>query len=264
MAALVVGRAITGVIVARPEALRFPEPAEFAAMLAGRQFAAVERRAKHILCDMSGGVTLAMHMMLHGSLRLLPAGTTPDPATLIVYTLSGEEDLQLRDRDAFARAAAGPRAEVVERLRLGELGPELLDPAFDADGLLARLARRRGRLKTTVVDQKILAGLGSRDADESLWQAMINPLRPAGTLSADEAARLLPEIRAVLAEGIALRGTMTDLRGQLGAARQRRKVYGRVGEPCLRCGTPIMRTWLGQLMTHWCPVCQPWPIATEA
>jgi formamidopyrimidine-DNA glycosylase len=89
---------------------------------------------------------------------------------------------------------------------------------------------------------------------------MINPLRPANTLTIAEAARLLPEARAVLDEGIALRGTMTDLRGQLGAARQRRKAYGRAGEPCLRCGTSIERTWLGQLMTHWCPVCQPWPV----
>jgi formamidopyrimidine-DNA glycosylase len=240
--------------------VRFPEPQAFAELLSGRRCESVERRAKYIICQMSGGVALAMHMMLHGSLRLLPADTPPDPATMLIYRLSGAEDLQLRDRNGFARAAAGPPDELAARLRLGELGPELLDPAFDAAGLLARLERRRSKLKVALVDQKILAGLGSRDADESLWQALINPLRPAGTLSGAEAARLLPEIRAVLDEGIGLRGTMTDLRGQLGAARQRRKVYGRAGEPCLRCGTLIERVWLGQLMTHWCPRCQPWPI----
>jgi formamidopyrimidine-DNA glycosylase len=260
MAELVVGRTIAGVTVLNPAALRFPEPPAFAALLDGRRFEAVERRAKFIVCHMSGGVTLAMHMMLHGTLRLFPADTPPEPQTMLIYALGDGEDLQLRDRDGFARAAAGPHEELAARLKLGELGPEMLDPAFGPDGLLARLGRRRSKMKVALVDQKILAGLGSRDADESLWQAMINPLRPANTLTAEEAARLLPEVRAVLDEGIALRGTMPDLRGKQGAATQRRKVYGRAGEPCLRCGTPIERTWLGQLMTHWCPRCQPWPI----
>lgn len=261
MAELVAGRTILAAQVIRPAALRFPDPAAFAALLAGRPVGSVQRRAKYILCHVAGNITLAMHMMLHGTLRLLPAGTDPDPQTMIIYRLDGGEDLQLRDRDGFARAAAGPAAEVVERLKLDQLGPELLDPNFEPAGLLARLERRRGRLKTTLVDQKVVAGLGSRDADECMWQAMVSPLRPAGTLTPDEVARLLPAARAVIEEGIALRGTMPDLRGRPGRATQRRQVYGRAGEPCPRCGTPIERAFFGQLMTHWCPVCQPWPVA---
>ncbi|NTU78751.1 MAG: formamidopyrimidine-DNA glycosylase [Chloroflexales bacterium] len=256
LCALVVGRRLSGARAPLPEAVRFPEPAAFGALVAGRRVEDANRRAKWLLCDLEGGVTLAMHMMLHGTLRLLPTGAPTDAQTMVVFGLDGGEELHLRDRKGFARVAAGPAAEVAARLRLDALGPELLDPAFDAAGLAARLVGRRGVLKTTLVDQKTLAGLGNRDADESLWEARIDPRRKAGSLTLDEIARLLAGARAVVEEGIALRGTMTDLRGVRGGARQDRKIYGHAGEPCPRCGTLIARTFLGQLITHYCPGCQ--------
>lgn len=256
LCALVVGRRIESARVLFPAVVRFPEPESFAALLAGRRMEDANRRAKHILCALSGGVTLAMHMMLHGTLRLMPAGTEPDPQTLLVIALEGGEDLWLRDRKGFARVAAGPTEEVAARLRLAELGPELIDPAFTARDLAARLAGRRGVLKTALVDQKIVAGLGIRDADESLWEARIDPRRVAGSLSAEELARLHGAARAVVAEGIAMRGTMPDLRGVRGRARQDRSIYMHDGEPCPRCGTPIARTRIGQALTFFCPVCQ--------
>lgn len=256
LCALVVGRALTGARPLMPEAVRFPEPAALGALLAGRRVEDANRRAKWLLCDLAGGVTLAMHMMLHGTLRLHPAGTAPDGQTMVVFTLEGGEELHLRDRKGFARVAAGPAAEVAARLRLDSLGPELLDPAFGPADLAARLAGRRGVLKTTLVDQKVLAGLGNRDADESLWEARIDPRRKAGSLDPEEAARLHAAARAVVEEGIALRGTMTDLRGVRGGARQDRKIYGHAGEACPRCATPIARTFLGQLITFYCPGCQ--------
>lgn len=253
---LVVGRAIEGAQVLLPEAVRFPAPAAFEDLVAGRRVEDANRRAKHLICDLSGGVALAMHMMLHGTLRLLPAGAPPDPLTMVIFRLEGGEDLQLRDRKGFARVAAGPAGEVAARLRLAELGPELLDADFTPGQLAARLAGRRGVLKTALVDQKIVAGLGNRDVDESLWEAGIDPRRRAGSLGEDEIARLHAAARAVVAEGIALRGTMTDLRGVRGAARQDRKIYAHDGEPCPRCGTPIARSFIGQAVTYSCPGCQ--------
>lgn len=256
LCALVVGRTITAARVLLPETLRFPAPPVFEDLLAGRRVEDANRRAKWLLCDLSGGVTLALHMMLHGTLRLFPAGTPPDPATMAIITLDDAEDLQLRDRKAYARAAAGPRDEVAERLKLAALGPELLDPLFTPMGLAARLTGRRGVLKSALVDQKILAGLGLRDADESLWEAQINPRRVAGSLSQAEIARLFHAARAVVGEGIALRGTMTDLRGVRGGARQDRKIYLHAGEPCPRCGARIQRTTIGQSATFFCGGCQ--------
>lgn len=253
---LVVGRALTGARVLAPEAVRFPAPEDLGALLAGRRVEGAARRAKWLLCDLAGGVTLALHMMLHGTLRLLPAGAPADAQTMVVFGLEGGEELHLRDRKGYARVAAAPAAELAERLKLAALGPELLDPAFGPGDLAARLAGRRGVLKTTLVDQKTLAGLGNRDADESLWEAGIDPRRKAGSLAPAEVERLHAAARAVVEEGIGLRGTMTDLRGRRGGARQDRKIYGHEGEPCPRCGAPIARTFIGQLITFYCPGCQ--------
>ncbi len=253
---LVVGRALEGALVLAPDAVRFPAPEDLGALLAGRRVEGARRRAKWLLCDLAGGLTLAMHMMLHGTLRLLPAGAPPDGQTMLVFALEGGEGLHLRDRKGFARVAAGPADEVAARLRLASLGPEVLDPAFGPADLAARLAGRRGVLKTTLVDQKVLAGLGNRDADESLGEAQVDPRRRAGSLDPAEAGRLHAAARAVVEEGIALRGTMTDLRGGRGGARQDRKIYGHAGEPCPRCATPIARTFIGQLITFYCPGCQ--------
>jgi formamidopyrimidine-DNA glycosylase len=253
---LVVGRAMAGAMVLAPAAVRFPEPAALDGLVAGRRVEDANRRAKWLLCDLEGGVTLALHMMLHGTLRLWPAGAPPDELTMVIFALEGGEELHLRDRKGFARVAAGPAAEVAARLKLDALGPELLDPRFTPADLAALLAGRRGALKPALVDQKVLAGLGNRDVDESLWEARIDPRRRAGSLSAEEVERLHAAARAVVEEGIALRGTMTDLRGVRGGARQDRKIYGHGGEPCPRCGTPIARTFMGQQITFACPGCQ--------
>lgn len=253
---LVVGRTIQSAQVLLPDAVRFPDPAGFEELVAGRRMHDANRRAKYLLCDLEGGMTLALHMMLHGTLRLVPAGAPPDAQTMVVFRLEGDEDMHLRDRKGFARVAIGPADEAAARLKLAQLGPELLDASFEPAGLAARLAGRRGVLKTTIVDQKIVAGLGNRDADESLWEAAIDPRRRAGSLDPDEIVRLHAAAREVLAEGIGLRGTMTDLRGVRGAARQDRKIYNHQGEPCPRCATRLQRTWIGQAVTHFCPGCQ--------
>ncbi len=256
LCALVVGRTIMGAQVLMPAAIRFPEPAAFAQVLAGRRVEDANRRAKHLLCDLSGGYTLALHMMLHGTLRLFAGGVQPDAQTMVIFLFADGAELHLRDRKGFARVAAGPADEVAARLKLADLGPELLAADFPPEGLAARLAGRRGVLKTTLVDQKVIAGLGNRDVDESLWEAQIDPRRRAGSLDDVEIVRLHAAARAILAEGIALRGTMTDLRGVRGAARQDRKIYDHAGEPCPRCNAMLQRTYIGQAVTYFCSGCQ--------
>ena len=123
--------------------------------------------------------------------------------------------------------------------------------------MLARqLARRRGVLKTVLLNQRVLAGLGNRDADESLWLAGIDPRRSAASLTSEELIQLHAAIGKILAEGIALRGTQRDLFGHQGQARHRRYVFERTGHPCPRCSVSITHVRIGGRNTHYCPNCQ--------
>jgi formamidopyrimidine-DNA glycosylase len=252
----VVARTITGAEVLLRDAVRFPSVPEFTALLAGCAVLDAQRRAKYILMPLSGDLLLAVHLMLWGTLALLPVDRPRAPETLIVFHLDRDEDLRLVDKLGYARAALGSPDVLAERLDLHSLGPEALDPSFDVEALARQLSRRRSVLKTVLLNQRVLAGLGNRDADESLWLARIDPRRAAASLSEDELARLHAAIRSVLTEGISLRGTQRDLFGRMGAARHRRNIFERTGEPCPRCGTPIARVRIGGRNTHYCPNCQ--------
>jgi formamidopyrimidine-DNA glycosylase len=252
----VVGRAIRGAEVLLAEAVRFPEPQEFAARLAGRAVLDAQRRAKHILMPLSGEQTLAIHFMLWGTLLLAPTDRKRPPETLIVFRLDRDEDLWFLDKLGYARAALGAPEEIVERLDLDSLGPDALDPSFSADVLSQRLAGRRGVLKTTLLNQRVIAALGNRDADESMWLAGIDPRRAPASLNAEEIGRLHDAICVVLEEGLELRGTQRDLYGRSGRAKHRRYIFERTGEPCPRCGAPVAHVRIGGRNTHYCPACQ--------
>nr|MDQ3013119.1 formamidopyrimidine-DNA glycosylase [Acidobacteriota bacterium] len=119
-----------------------------------------------------------------------------------------------------------------------------------------QLARRRGVLKTVLLNQRVLAGLGNRDADESLWLAGIDPRRSAASLTEEELIRLQAAIIKVLTEGLALRGTQRDLFGRKGQAQHGRFVFEKTGRPCQRCSAPIAQLRIGRRNTHYCPQCQ--------
>jgi formamidopyrimidine-DNA glycosylase len=252
----VVGREILSAEVLQAAALRFPNPDEFVARIAGQVVLGAERRAKHILLPLSGELTLAMHFMLWGTLLLAPAGRRRPPETLIVFRLDRDEELHFLDKLGYARAALGAPEEIVARLDLESLGPDALDPSFDAAVLARRLAKRRGALKTVLLNQQVLAGLGNRDADESMWLSGIDPRRAPASLTSDEIERLHDAICQMLEEGLALRGTQADLFGRPGRAKHRRYIFERTGQPCPRCGTPIAHLRLGGRNTHHCPQCQ--------
>lgn len=252
----VVGRTIQQARVLQPAAVRFPAPETFVELIAGRTVEAAQRRAKHILMPLSGDLLLGVHFMLWGTLALTPASAARPSDTLVVFQLDDASELRLRDTLGYARVALAAPAELAERLDLHALGPEALDPDFNVAMLAQRLAKRRSPLKTVLLNQRVLAGLGNRDADESMWVAGIDPRRTPSSLSPDELARLQAAICAVLQEGLDLRGTQRDLFGVQGRARHRRNVFERTGEPCPRCGTPIEHLRIGGRNTHFCPRCQ--------
>lgn len=252
----VVGRGITGAEVLLPESVLFPSVPEFITMLAGRSVLDANRRAKYILITLSDNLLLSVHFMLWGTLKLTPVTQPLAEETLLILHLDRNEDLRLLDKLGYARTALAAPETLTDRLDLGSLGPEALDPSFDDAVLAAQLSHRRGILKTVLLNQRVLAGLGNRDADESLWTAGLDPHRSAASLTPPEIARLSAAIVQVLIEGIALRGTQRDLFGRPGKAKHRRNIFDRTGEPCPRCGTRIVRTRIGGRNTHYCPNCQ--------
>ena len=254
--AAAVGRQIMGAEVLLAEAVRFPAPDAFCALLAARRITGAARRSKHILMPLDDDLLLAVHFMLWGTLALVPSSRPRVPETLVVFTLDGDEDLRLLDKLGYARAALGTPAEVIERLDLDALGPDALAEEFSVETLANRVGKRRGVLKTVLLNQRVISGLGNRDADESMWLARIDPRRAAMSLTPEEFARLYESIGTVLHEGLELRGTQADLFGRRGRAQHRRYVFERTGQPCPRCGTPIAHLRIGGRNTHFCPACQ--------
>src|SRR5688572_20047495 len=229
----VVGRTIRSAEVVLPAAVRFPPVPEFIAHLENCTVTSAERRAKFILLGLSDELVLGLHMMLWGTLRLVPAGERL-PYTLIAWQLDRSEDLLLMDSLGYARAALGPPDVLSQGLSLHLLGPDALDPDFDVATVARQLGQRRGVLKSLLLNQRIIAGLGNRDADESLWLAGIDPRRSAASLTDDELTRLHAAIVSNLHDGLALRGTQRDLFGRKGRAKHRRHIFERTGLPCPR------------------------------
>lgn len=252
----VVGRPIQSTDVLLAAAVRFPNVQEFAALLTDRVVLGANRRAKYILMPLSDDLLLAVHFALWGTLVLVPTGQPRLPETVVIWYLDQQQDLRLIDKLGYARAAVGAADELEKRLDLHSLGPEALDPDFNVEILTRQLARRKGVLKSVLLNQRVLAGLGNRDTDESLWLAGIDPRRAAASLTPDEFTRLHAAIGQVLSEGIALRGTQRDLFGRKGQAVHRRNIFEKTREPCPRCGTPIAYIRIGGRNTFYCPNCQ--------
>ena len=252
----VVGRTVRETIVLQPAAVRFPTVDEFTTLLTDRVVLEAHRRAKYILLHLSGDIELAVHFALWGTLALVSTEQTRLPETLVLWHLDQDQDLRLIDKLGYARTAAGSPDVLADRLDLKSLGPEALDPNFDVDVLARQLIRRRGVLKSVLLNQRVLAGLGNRDTDESLWLAAIDPRRLAASLTPDEFIRLHAAIGKVLAEGIALRGTQRDLFGRKGQAIHRRYIFEKSGQPCPRCSTRIAYLRIGGRNTFYCPGCQ--------
>jgi len=251
-----VGRTIRETEVLQPAAVRFPSVDEFTSLLTDRVIEDAQRRAKYILLPLSDDILLAIHLALWGTVALMPTQQSRLAETIVIWHLDQEEDLRLVDKLGYARTAAGPPNVLAERLDLNSLGPEALDPNFNVDVLTRQLIRRRGILKTVLLNQRVLAGLGNRDTDESLWLSGIDPRRSAASLTPDELTRLHAAIVQVLTEGIALRGTQRDLFGRKGQAIHRRYIFEKSGQPCPRCGSRIAYLRLGGRNTFYCPNCQ--------
>jgi formamidopyrimidine-DNA glycosylase len=260
LAPLVEGRTFETVSIADSRLTRPFDPREIAAELEGERVEALDRRGKYLIVRFESGRSLLIHLRMTGSLRHGEAGTLPDdPHRRAVVRLDDGSDVAYRDVRRFGTWLL---------LEPGELGPYLdarvgeepLLESYRARNLAARLAGRKAPIKAAILDQRTVAGVGNIYADEALWRARVHPLTPAAALTLDEVRALHRGIRRALQLGIARQGsTLGDYRlpdGEPGSMQDEFKVYGRAGEPCERCGTPIDKTRLAGRGTWYCPGCQ--------
>jgi formamidopyrimidine-DNA glycosylase len=256
LAAAVVGRRITGVEV-RERRLRRRIAAGFARALVGRRITGARRRAKFLLLDLDDGATWLVHLGMSGTLAVVPAGAPLGTHTHVVATLDDGRSLRLHDPRRFGLTRVARRERLAE---LAGLGVEPLRPAFSPAFLHAAARRRRCAVKSLLMDQRVVAGLGNIYANEILFAAGVRPGRRTSTLTRTEAARIVAATRAVLAEAIALRGSSIsdyrDERGKPGAFQQTFRAYERAGAPCVRCARPIRRRVIVGRSSYYCPSCQ--------
>jgi formamidopyrimidine-DNA glycosylase len=256
------GRTITAAHVFWPRTIAEPLAEEFPNRIAGLSFDSFDRRGKYRLLGMNDGSTLIVHLRMTGKLLILPGDSERNLHTHVVMELDNGSTLHYNDPRKFGRIWLVPDRTTV----LAKLGPEPLTDDFRVDEFAARLAGRSAPVKSLLLDQRLVAGVGNIYADESLFRAGIHPARAGGSLTPDEIARLHIAIREVLEAGIRRRGSTlggSSLQNYLrpgglpGDFQNEFFVFRRTGEPCLVCGTPIVRTVIGQRSTHFCPHCQP-------
>jgi formamidopyrimidine-DNA glycosylase len=262
----VVGRTVRSVEVAHPRAVRrhVAGAADFAGLLAGRTVEAAQRRGKYLWLPLDSGDALTGHLGMSGQLLVVPP-EKPDETHLrvrLTFTDGGRE-LRFVDQRTFGGLTVVPGGAVLPST-IAHIARDPLDPAFDDEAFVEALRRRRTGVKRALLDQTLVSGIGNIYADEALWRVPLHWARPTETLPRTTARALLGHVRDVLGEAVAAGGTSFDglyvsAEGVSGLFERSLNAYGRAGEPCSRCGTPIRRDAFMGRSSFSCPRCQPAP-----
>jgi formamidopyrimidine-DNA glycosylase len=273
----VVGRTVADVQVLHPRVVRrdLAGPAGFAAAMAGRTVKRAERRGKYLWLALDDDEALLAHLGMSGQLLVGDPDRPLSPHVRARFTFTdGGPDLRFTDQRTFGHLmlvpfahadADGPAADARELpAPIAHIAPDPMEAAFDAGDFAARLTRRHTGVKRALLDQSLISGVGNIYADEALWRALLHWARPTETLRRGEVSRLLEAVREVLSEALRAGGTSfdalyVDVNGESGYFDRSLQAYGREGEPCGRCGTPIRRDSFMNRSSYSCPHCQPRP-----
>ena len=240
------GRRIIRAVARRPD-LRFPLPDGFGQRLTGQRVLAVRRRAKFLLIELENGSVLISHLGMSGSYRIYPDPSPPPEKHehIILRTDQGTE-VRYNDPRRFGFMDLIDGSALDQYVMLKNLGPEPLGDEFDAAVLSARLKGRQTPIKSALLDQSVVAGLGNIYVSEALFRAGISPKRTAATVAGRRASRLVPAIKSVLTDAINAGGSsISDHRqptGELGYFQHQFAVYGRQGQACPGCDCDLART----------------------
>jgi formamidopyrimidine-DNA glycosylase len=259
LAQVLEGRTLRAVERASADELRRPWETAWHEQLAGRRIEHVRRRGKWIVLSLDRGAALLVHLGMTGQLTAGDADRPRETHTHLVFTLDDGSQLRFRDARRFGSVTLFADSTALETFfRDNGLGPEPWD--LDAKAWRQALAATTRCLKAALLDQTLVAGVGNIYADEALFTARLHPARRACDLSAAEATRLRKAVQTVLTRAIECRGS--SIRDYVGGSGLRGGyqdeflVYGRTGEPCARCQTPIARDRLAGRSSHYCPECQ--------
>lgn len=263
------GKLIKRADVRRPD-LRWPFPENMADRLSGQRIVALRRRSKYILADLTSGETLLIHLGMSGRMLFddVPLGQfhhgsyAPGKHDHVIFWMDGDVRVTFNDARRFGAMDLIATSQIDQHWLLQKLGPEPLSNAFDETYLQGKLAGRNTPIKSALLDQRIVSGLGNIYVCEVLHRTGISPRRKAGAISAARVASLVPAIRDVLAEAINAGGsTLRDHRqasGDLGYFQHRFSVYDREGEACVKenCAGHVTRITQSGRSSFFCATCQ--------
>ena len=235
---------------------------EFADRLAGKKITKVDRRGKYILLYLEGGDVLVIHFGMSGQFIRGTKRQALPPHTHVVFEFAQGGDLRFIDPRTFGEMFVTAADELGKVKELEHIAIDPLEDTFTWQEFSAELARRATKLKPLLMDQKFVSGLGNIYSDEVLFQAGLRHDRSSDSLSSQEVRRLYRAMREVLQDAVRARGTTlgdeayVDLFGKPGEFQSELKVYGRKGQPCRRCRTPIDSVKVGGRTSYFCPQCQ--------
>ena len=261
----VVGRRIDTVEVLHPRAVRRHEggPSDFAARLAGRTIDGARRRGKYLWLPVGDDALLA-HLGMSGQLLVIPPDAPLSPHDRVRFSFSdGGPDLRFTDQRTFGHLLVAEDGAELPAV-IAHIAPDPLEDAFDLGWLTARMRTRKTGVKRALLDQSLISGVGNIYADEALWRVKLHWARPTERLRSSQVADLMAAAVEVFAEALKDGGTSFDslyvnVNGESGYFDRSLNVYGRAGEPCRRCGTPIRREPFMNRSAYFCPHCQPRP-----
>ncbi len=254
------GRQLTGLVITeaeinREKSINVP-PAEFIRQVQNSTITSIDRRAKHLIFRLSSGKNLLLHLMLGGWMYLGNDEDNPDRTKQVILSFGSRKLYFIGLRLGYLHLLTVQELEK----EFEELGPEPLDPGFTAASFAQLLEKKRGMLKTSLVNQHFIAGIGNCYSDEICHQAGLLPMRKIEELSEMEKSRLYPAMKTVFANAIQSGGYMDEplFKGDLitGGYNERCMVYDREGESCLRCGSQTVKEEISSRKTFYCPGCQ--------
>ena len=252
----IAGRTITGAVVTRDKTINMP-PEQFIEAVVGRVVWFVERRGKHLLLHLDDGRRLIIHLMLGGSLYYGDEEDRPDRTVQVELSFGEHKLFGIGLRLGYVHLVTAK--EAIERFQ--ELGPEPLDTRLTVSKFKERFKGKRGALKTALVDQHTIAGIGNCYADEICFIASIRPNVRIPALKEDDWERLFRAMQSELREATGYGGYMdapfTREDTLTGGFNERCRVYDRGGEPCVQCGTAIEQSEVATKKVFYCPTCQP-------
>ena len=261
---LIVGATITGSTIGNfPGVIGALDHATFTTLLVGSRIEKITRRAKYLFLETDGAAIVQVHLRMTGRLLVTTTDQPPVRFEYLAIHLDGNRDLRYGDQRKFGRVTLIDSSDY--SLLSKRLGPEPLSRQLTGKSLQAEMTRRTGKIKSALLDQGLVAGLGNIYVDEVLFRSRIHPETIPASLSVEECSRLVRHIRQVLSTAISNQGTtfstFENPYGEGGSNASQLLVYGKGGRefPCARCGTMLERIVVGGRGTTFCPSCQPLP-----